>query len=127
MFFRCPHCGNIVTHLNNSGAPIICCGEPMQELIPNASDGAGEKHVPMISLKEDEKGNWKVKVEIGEVEHPQTSEHYIQWIAIETKKGLQIKYLTPEDKPKAKFILKKDSLVAAYEYCNLHGLWKREL
>ena len=50
--------------------------------------------------------------------------HYIQWIAIETNLGSQIKYLKPEQKPEASFVLAEgEELVATYEYCNLHGLW----
>jgi len=128
MFYRCPHCGNIVFFVNNSGAPITCCGEKMVALAPNTSDGAGEKHVPMITMKEgDKESEWKVKVEVGEVEHPMTEEHYIQWIALETKSGVQVKHLNPGDKPKAKFVAVKDEVIAAYEYCNLHGLWKRDM
>ena len=52
-------------------------------------------------------------------------EHYIEWIAIETVKGAQRKVLEPGQKPCAEFILTDDdSVVAAYAYCNLHGLWK---
>ena len=46
-------------------------------------------------------------------------------MAIETKQGSQIKYLKPGEEPKAVFaIADGDEFVAAYEYCNLHGLWK---
>ena len=43
-----------------------------EELIPNTTDAAGEKHVPVVKID-------------------------------------------------------GDKVVAAYEYCNLHGLWKNEL
>ena len=68
-----------------------------------------------------------VKVEVGEVEHPMLEEHYIGFVAIETKNGaVQKKYLNPGEKPVAEFVLAEgDELVAAYEYCNLHGLWKK--
>ena len=53
-------------------------------------------------------------------------EHYIGWIAIETEQGTQRKYLKPGEKPEAVFALAEgDKLVAAYEWCNLHGLWKK--
>jgi superoxide reductase len=52
-------------------------------------------------------------------------EHYIEWIALETAKGSQRKTLKPGEPPCAEFILSDDdSCVAAYAYCNLHGLWK---
>jgi desulfoferrodoxin-like iron-binding protein len=68
-----------------------------------------------------------VTVKIGEVTHPMLPEHHIEWILLETKKGFQIKYLSAGDAPEAKFELSDDEAVAVYEYCNLHGLWKKEL
>lgn len=60
------------------------------------------------------------------VEHPMVEAHYIQWIAIETTKGSQRAKLEYTDKPRAEFKLAGgEELVAAYEYCNLHGLWKK--
>ena len=54
--------------------------------------------------------------------------HYIQWVVLETKNGAQIHYLKPGEKPEAVFALAEgDEAIAAYEYCNLHGLWKKEL
>ena len=51
--------------------------------------------------------------------------HYIMFICIETSRGHQIKYLNPGEKPEAEFLLADgEELIAAYEYCNLHGLWK---
>ena len=54
--------------------------------------------------------------------------HHIEWIIIETRQGRQRKTLKPGEKPVAVFALAKgDEVIAAYEYCNLHGLWKAEL
>ena len=92
----------------------------MQELVPGTVDAAAEKHVPVV--KKD--GN-KVTVSVGSVTHPMLEEHSIQFIAVETKQGSQIKYLKPNEAPEAVFaIADGDEFVAAYEYCNLHGLWK---
>ena len=85
-------------------------------------DASLEKHVPVVEFE----GN-KVKVSIGSVEHPMIDVHYIEMILIETKKGVQVKYLNPGERPYAEFILEDDEFVAAYEYCNLHGLWKYEV
>lgn len=118
-FYKCEHCGNIVTYVENKNVPINCCGKVMKELMPNTVDAAVEKHVPVVDIE----GN-KVKVTVGDVIHPMLSEHYITWIAIETNKGSQIKYLTPNEEPVAEFVLADgETLVATYEYCNLHGLW----
>lgn len=45
--YRCPICGNVVEVLH-SGAVLSCCGQPMQLMEENATDGAYEKHVPVI-------------------------------------------------------------------------------
>ena len=117
---KCAICGNIITHVKKSGVPVMCCGRKMEVLVPGTSDGAAEKHVPVI--KQD--GN-KVVVEIGSVEHPMVDAHYIEWIILETGKGVQRRNLNPGEAPKAEFILAEDDkVVAAYEYCNLHGFWK---
>lgn len=122
-FYVCKHCKNLVTLLHESGVPMMCCGEKMTELVPGTSDGAFEKHVPAVSVD-----GSVVTVKVGEVEHPMLENHYIQWIVLETKSGAQIHYLKPGEKPEAVFALAEgDEAVAAYEYCNLHGLWKKEL
>lgn len=101
---------------------MVCCGEEMQEIIAGTSDGAREKHLPVIAVN-----GRKVTVTIGEVEHPMLEKHYIEWIAIETKQGAQRKVLVPGQAPTVEFALTDDdSLIAAYAYCNLHGLWKTE-
>ena len=121
-FYRCNHCGNIIVHVVSSGVPVVCCGEKMQKLEPNTTDAAGEKHVPVIEAE-----GAKVTVTVGSVEHPMLEAHYIQFIVLETKQGFQKKALAPGEKPKAVFMLAEgDEAVAAYEYCNLHGLWKAE-
>ncbi|MBQ7774894.1 MAG: desulfoferrodoxin [Lachnospiraceae bacterium] len=119
-YYICEHCGNIIEYVKETGVPVMCCGQKMTELIPGTSDGAHEKHVPVVSVTGD-----KVVVEVGAVEHPMVEAHYIQWIAIETTKGSQRVKLEYTDKPRAEFKLADgEMLVEAYEYCNLHGLWK---
>lgn len=121
-FYVCAHCGNIITFAKDSGVPVVCCGEKMKELIPGSVDAAVEKHLPVISVQ----GN-TVTVKVGSVAHPMTAEHFIEWIALETKQGDQRKALVPGAEPEAKFaIADGDAVVAAYAYCNLHGLWKTE-
>lgn len=121
-FYRCAHCGSIVAYIHDSGVRAICCGEEMKEIVPNTTDAAGEKHVPVISVD-----GRTVTVTVGSVEHPMLDVHYIEWIMLETKQGRQRKALKPGDKPAAVFALVPgDEVLAAYEYCNLHGLWKAE-
>lgn len=124
LFYRCQGCGNFVTFLTEKTACTPkCCGEPMTELVPNTSDGAGEKHVPVVTAEGD-----KVTVKIGAAEHPMLEAHYIQFIVLETEHGYQKKDLKPGEKPEAVFALAEgEKPIAAYEYCNLHGLWKAEI
>lgn len=120
-FYICRHCGNIIAYVENSGVPVVCCGDDMELLVANTTDAAQEKHVPVVEIK----GN-QVTVSVGSVTHPMLPEHHIQWIALQTKQGNQRKELQPGNAPQACFMLcEDDEVVAAYEYCNLHGLWKK--
>lgn len=93
------------------------------KLNPNTSEGAAEKHIPVIEV---EAGHIIVKV--GSIFHPMTAEHSITWVYLLTKAGGQCVYLTPDSEPVAHFKLQEgDEAVAAYAYCNLHGFWKTEI
>ena len=117
VFYRCNHCGNIIVKLKDSGVPVVCCGEPMQELKANSTDAAQEKHVPVV-IRE----NNKITVTVGSVDHPMTEEHYIEFIVLETASGFRIANLHPGDKPSVDFY-EDEQVTAVYAYCNLHGLW----
>ena len=71
--------------------------ENLKNLKANTTDAAVEKHLPVVTY-------------------------------IETKNGGQLHKFAPGDKPEAVFMLADgDEFIAAYEYCNLHGLWKSEV
>ena len=120
-FYKCDLCGRIVEIVKDSASQLVCCGQPMTELVPGSVDAAVEKHVPVVEV------NGKtVTVKVGEVEHPMMDAHYIEWIAIATREGYQRKELKPGEKPVAVFELSDtDCFENAYAYCNLHGLWKK--
>lgn len=119
-FYVCKKCGNIIAMVKASGVPVVCCGEPMAELVPGTTDGALEKHVPVVVREGD-----RVTVTVGSVEHPMLEAHHIEWILLQTRQGNQRKLLRPGEAPRATFALTEgDDVVAAYEYCNLHGLWR---
>lgn len=120
-FYKCPHCGNVIVKLIDSKVPVVCCGEKMVELTPNTVDASSEKHVPKITILDDK----NIKVEVGSVAHPMTSEHYIAFIYVETDKGGI--HVNLEDKPEAIIAIGEATAVAVYEYCNLHGLWMTEI
>lgn len=121
--YRCTHCGNIAIKVVDSGVSMVCCGDPMVELVPGEVDGAFEKHVPYVEVD----GN-AVNVQVGEAVHPMTPAHYIQCIVLVTTHGYQVARLTANDNPLAMFALAEDDEpVKVYEYCNLHGLWVKDL
>lgn len=121
-FYICNHCGNVVEKVVDHKVPVLCCGEKMQLLDPSIRDGAGEKHVPILSIT----GN-VVKVSVGEVSHPMEEKHNIAFIALHTQNGVQRKNLLPDEAPEATFALADgDQVIAVYAFCNLHGLWKTE-
>jgi superoxide reductase len=122
-FYICKHCGNFIRKVKDSGVSVVCCGENMKELIANTTDAATEKHVPDVTIEGD-----KVSVQVGSVLHPMLEEHHIEWIYVKTNQGAQMKCLEIGKDPVASFALAQgESVVEVYEYCNLHGLWKKEI
>ncbi|MDD2560816.1 MAG: desulfoferrodoxin family protein [Eubacteriales bacterium] len=121
-FYYCSHCGNVVMYLFSSGVPVICCGEEMKLLDAGTVDASREKHVPVLEIQHS-----VVTVKVGSVPHPMEEKHHIPFIVLETTAGYQVRHLKPGQAPQATFALGQDErVVAAYEYCNLHGLWKAE-
>lgn len=118
--YKCNICGNIIEMVHAGDGELVCCGKPMQLKTENTEDAAKEKHVPVI-----EKTDNGFKVTIGEVLHPMTEEHHIEWIELIADGKVYRKFLNVGDAPIAEFCIKADE-VTAREYCNLHGLWKAE-
>ena len=120
-FFKCKKCGKIIAIVDGQCAcPTFCCGEEMEEMIPNTQDGAHEKHVPVYEVKDN-----LVLVKVGAVAHPMMEAHFIKWIVLVTDKGNQRKVLQPGEAPEATFaLLPGEKVLAVLEYCNLHGLYK---
>ena len=67
-------------------------------LTANTTDGAYEKHVPVIEQHGDH-----VTVKVGSVAHPMLEAHYIEWIILETATGYQKQDLKPGEQPEAEF------------------------
>lgn len=118
-FYRCPVCGQIVAAVKKTAAPVMCCGKPMQEIVPGTTDAAAEKHVPVYTVEDN-----MVTVTVGEAAHPMLPEHYIEWVSLQTTSGNQRKALQPGMEPTVRFaICAGDEVEAVYAYCNLHSLW----
>ena len=124
--FKCDSCGSIVEVLRGSDCDPSCCGKPMRALAENSSDGAKEKHVPVLEAKD---GGTLVRV--GSVPHPMEADHYIEWIELllpaagaAAEAGASYRaFLKPGDKPEAWFPVHVAGAWAR-EHCNKHGLWK---
>ncbi len=96
----------------------MCCGQKMQEIVPGAVDASLEKHVPVVKID-----GTLVTVSIGTNAHPMEEAHSIEWIALETKEGNQKMFGAGAGRqPRLPFA--RRWVIAAYAYCNLHGLWK---
>ena len=121
-FYVCPHCGNLVEMVNDTGVKPVCCGQKMTELVPNTVEASGEKHIPAVTV-----GDGIVEVNVGSVDHPMVDVHWIEWVQLVTDKGSYRKTLNPGEAPNVKFLLNGEKPEAVYAYCNLHGLWKTDL
>lgn len=122
-FYRCNVCGNIVGMIYDSGVNPVCCGEDMEELVPNKVEASKEKHLPVVTVK-----GTKVAVNVGSVDHPMLPEHYIVWVYLKTNLGGQRKELLPGHKPHVEFaLLEGEKVLEAFAYCSVHGLWKTVL
>ena len=133
----CGTCGYVAI---DGAAPDKCpvCQSPKdvfseKDAINTSKDeGPGEKHVPVIKVvKQCElvgEGCTDVHVKIGEVLHPMTAEHSIQWVDFYVdKKFVERVHLTPDCNPAASAHIKASSgKLTAIEFCNLHGHWINE-
>ena len=116
--YKCNVCGNIIEVVHASDGELKCCNAAMALMTENTVDAAKEKYVPTI-----ETVDGGVKVCVGEVAHPMTDDHYIEWIEVIDGDRVLQQYLKPGEAPEATFNSQGAS-VSARAYCNLHGHWK---
>lgn len=121
--YVCKSCHAVIEKIVHPEIQVWCCKKPMEKIEANSSDGAGEKHVPQTYYE-----NGILNVTVGEVMHPMAKEHHIAFILVKAG-NLQLRHdLKPEEKPEAVFSLGDyHGKAEVYEYCNLHGLWKKEI
>ena len=120
-FYYCEHCKNLELVIHDGGPVPVCCGEAMTVLSANTTEAAKEKHLPII-----QKNQPKAVIQVGEVEHPMTTEHLIEWIAATDGNTIEIKHLTASDQPVMQSNFDSSAKLSVYAYCNLHGLWLTE-
>jgi superoxide reductase len=118
--YKCELCGNIVEVLHAGGGELVCCGQPMKLMTENTVDASKEKHVPVIEKTAD---GYLVKV--GAAPHPMEAKHWIEWVELVADGKTYRQFLNPGDAPEATFCIKAEK-VYAREYCNIHGLWKKD-
>ncbi|MCL1895719.1 MAG: desulfoferrodoxin [Clostridiales bacterium] len=124
-FYLCEHCGNILYPAVDAGVAPSCCGEKMGLLEAGKVDAALEKHVPVVEREGD---GHHVTVSVGAVPHPMAEDHYIRFAVIAHGTRVYCHRFSPGDEPSARFSVKDNSVpITAYEYCNLHGLWKTDI
>ncbi|HQG13592.1 MAG TPA: desulfoferrodoxin [bacterium] len=118
--YKCEICGNMVEMIHAGAGSLVCCNQPMRLFAENTTDGAKEKHVPVVETQDG-----RILVKVGSAVHPMEEKHYIEWIELIAGDKAFRKFLKPGDKPEAAFC-KPDGAFTVREYCNLHGLWKGE-
>ncbi len=117
--YKCEICGNITEVLHSAGGELVCCGQAMKLMTAQTEDAGQEKHLPVIKRLDDD----TVLIKVGDISHPMTAEHYIEWIEIKTASGkIKKKYLQPDDQAEFKCVV-REKIVWVRAYCNLHGLW----
>ncbi len=121
-FYICEHCGNLIEKIDDSGVPVVCCGQNMAPIAAGTVEASREKHIPVISVDGD-----TVRVNVGSIEHPMAAEHSILWVELKTDRGVQRKELRIGEPPILSFALAGEKPLEVYAYCNLHGLWMAEI
>ena len=92
----------------------------MEELTPRVSGDGAEKHIPEVDGRDN-----RVTVRLS---HPSERDHRVDWVCLVTDLGTQRKLLGPGRGGRVDFFIEEgERPVAAFAYCNNHGLWVREL
>ena len=118
--YRCRLCGQVVEVVSAGAGDLVCCGEPMTPLTGSTTDGAVEKHLPVMLPVAG-----GVMVKVGAEPHPMRPEHWIEWIEVLTGNSVFRQELNPESAPEALFPIPMEMVTEVRIYCNLHGLWKK--
>lgn len=121
-FYICERCGNLVEAIHESGVSMMCCGQKMTNLNAATVEASREKHIPVVEVSDS-----TVRINVGSVEHPMSEEHSILWVYLLTDRGCHRRHLEVGAPPVASFDIGDEKPIAAYAYCNLHGLWKQDI
>ena len=116
--YKCEICENIVEVLHTGKGKLVCCGQPMRLLEPKIEEKGKEKHLPVV-----ERIDGKIRIRVGEVQHPMEEQHYIEWIEAVAGSNLYRKQLMLGENPEAEFEVDAERITVR-AYCNIHGLWR---
>ena len=118
--YKCEICGNVVEILDGGAGSLVCCGEEMKHLSAQTEETMKEKHKPVLTIIDKD-----VTIKVGEIPHPMTEEHYIEFIEAISLDGkyLKRKYLEPKEAAELKFVCNSNTMKTR-ELCNIHGLWE---
>ena len=123
MYYKCEICWNIVQLVENGGGQLVCCWQPMKQIVDNTVEASIEKHIPVVSFDKN-----TINIQVWEILHPMEEKHYIMWIEIWTDKLFIRKKLKPFDEPKMSVCLCENiEELTVKAYCNLHWMWKKNL
>lgn len=114
-FYYCAECGNVFT--SERKASVNCCGQEWKALEVSANE-PNEKH-QLDEVKENGKTIYKSH-------HVQDEGHYFPFMAFESECGcLKIKTFKPGDT--VKICVPEGKHGKLYWFCNLHGLYVKEV
>lgn len=121
--YRCSKCGVQLEVLvsGSDDVELVCCGEVLKAQRANSSDGAGEKHLPVA-----ESCPGGILVRVGDVPHPMSEEHHIEWIEVINGAYVNRFYLKPGELPQAVFSVPLSPELIIRESCNIHGVWQKK-
>ncbi len=121
--YKCEVCGNIVEIVMEGKGVLVCCGEDMKLLKSKSTDGASEKHVPVV----EHMGSSHV-IKVGSMPHPMQKEHYIQFIEAisHDNRYVKRKYLHPDEEPEMVIKCLEEEDFEAREFCNIHQLYSNK-
>ena len=121
-FYVCESCNSVLELVEGKDAKPVCAGQAIKPLEVKSLEEGSEKHLPDIYVQDK-----VVTVQLGTVPHPMIEEHLIQWIELETDRGVYRRRLRAGDEPVVNFRLEDEKPLAVYAYCNLHGLWRAQV
>lgn len=121
--YKCDVCGNLVQVMLSGEGDLVCCGKPMEHILPQNDNGdemLHEKHIPTIDV------NGEVTT-IRVDNHPMAQNHYIMFLQTISNDNDEVctKYLYPVGEAVMR-LNGENKNISARSYCNIHGMYISE-